>query len=163
MIHFILWRTPAVAPGRFPGAAAGPERWRAGASHIEAPDHGCIASSRHNMTQRFLGGSAGWVNLSRKVDNGEHKVVAFGRDGKERFRLGSNGQQTGQFNIPLAETTGADCALYVADSGNFRIQKFDANGNFLLAFGVSGPAISKAVGTQWQRPAKPPQLPVTPR
>ena len=70
---------------------------------------------------------------------------------------------TGQFNVPLAATTGAEGALYVADSGNFRIQKFDTNRNFLLAFGVSGPAISKAVGTQWQRPAKPPQLPVTPR
>ena len=70
---------------------------------------------------------------------------------------------TGQFNIPLSATTGADCALYVANSGNFRIQKFDANGNFLLAFGANGPAISKAVGAQWQCPAKPPQLPVTPR
>ncbi|NMM07741.1 hypothetical protein [Polaromonas sp.] len=115
------------------------------------------------MTQRFLGGSAGWMNPSRNVDNGEHEVVALGRDGKERFRLGSNGQQTGQVNIRLAATTGTNGALHVADSQNFRVQKFDSNGNFLLAFGASVLAISKAVGAQWQRPAKPPQLPVTPR
>lgn len=77
------------------------------------------------------------------VDNADHKVVAFGRDGKERFRLGPRGQQNGQFNIPLAAATAADGALYVADSGNFRVQKFDANGKFLFTFGASGAELGR--------------------
>ena len=77
------------------------------------------------------------------VGNDDHKVVAFDRDGKERFRLGPRGRDPGKFNIPLAAATGPDGALYVVDFGNFRIQKFDANGQFLFAFGGSGTALGR--------------------
>lgn len=78
-----------------------------------------------------------------EVDNEDHKVVAFGRDGKERFRLGPRGSEPGRFNIPLAAATGADGALYVVDSGNFRVQKFDAQGRFLFAFGGPGAELGR--------------------
>src|SRR5262245_51026387 len=50
--------------------------------------------------------------------------------------FGSQGSGAGQFQTPVgvavAPTNGA---VYVADSGNARVQKFDANGNFVAAFG----------------------------
>ncbi len=47
---------------------------------------------------------------------------------KERWQLRTDWDKTG----------GSCMAIYVADSGNNRIEKFDANGNFLLAFGSYG-------------------------
>src|SRR5262245_36374816 len=50
--------------------------------------------------------------------------------------FGSQGSGAGQFQTPVgvavAPTSGA---VFVADSGNARVQKFDANGNFVAAWG----------------------------
>ena len=50
--------------------------------------------------------------------------------------FGGPGSGGGEFNSPQAvavdEATGD---VYVVDSGNFRVEKFDSSGNFLLAFG----------------------------
>lgn len=72
------------------------------------------------------------------LDNTEHKVVALGPDGRERFRLGPRGVEDGKFNIPLAAAVAGDGTLYVVDSGNFRIQAFDGQGNFRFSFGGPG-------------------------
>lgn len=77
------------------------------------------------------------------LGNNDHKVVAFSRDGKERFRLGPRGKEDGKFNIPLAATTGADGSLFIVDSGNFRVQKFDANGKHLFSFGGVGAELGR--------------------
>ena len=44
----------------------------------------------------------------------------------------------GSFNYPSAVAIGPDGAVYMADSGNNRIQKFDANGNFITNWGSWG-------------------------
>ncbi len=44
----------------------------------------------------------------------------------------------GQFNGPRGVATDGSGNVYVADRGNFRIQKFDANGTFLATWGSSG-------------------------
>lgn len=44
---------------------------------------------------------------------------------------GSQGSADGQFNSPFDIAVGKSGNIYVADSGNNRIQKFDSNGNFL--------------------------------
>ena len=51
---------------------------------------------------------------------------------------GGSGTGQGQFNNPRAIAVAPDGSVYVADSKNNRIQKFDAQGNFLLAFGGFG-------------------------
>ena len=53
---------------------------------------------------------------------------------------GSNGTDPGQFQTPEGIAGGAGGAVYVADSLNDRIQKFDADGNFLTTWGVYGTA-----------------------
>lgn len=72
------------------------------------------------------------------LDNDDHKVVALAPDGGEKFRLGARGREDGQFNIPLAATVAPDGTLLVADSGNARIQAFDAGGKFKFSFGGFG-------------------------
>src|SRR5262245_15901661 len=50
--------------------------------------------------------------------------------------FGSQGSGAGQFQTPLGvaiqQSSGT---VYVADSGNARVEKFDANGNFIAAWG----------------------------
>ncbi|MBI3741917.1 MAG: hypothetical protein HY257_09205, partial [Chloroflexi bacterium] len=53
--------------------------------------------------------------------------------------LGAQGVGNGQFNFPRNIALDAQGNLYVADSDNARVQKFDANGKFLLAWGTKSP------------------------
>src|SRR5262249_34979026 len=49
---------------------------------------------------------------------------------------GSPGSGAGQFQTPVGVAVDqASGAVYVADSGNARVQKFDAHGNFIAAWG----------------------------
>ena len=52
--------------------------------------------------------------------------------------IGSTGQGQGQFQSPQGLAVGPDGSLYVADSLNQRIQKFDAQGQFAAALGGEG-------------------------
>src|SRR5262245_18731551 len=50
--------------------------------------------------------------------------------------FGSPGSGAGQFQTPVGVAVDqASGAVYVADSGNARVQKFDAQGNFIAAWG----------------------------
>lgn len=51
---------------------------------------------------------------------------------------GSNGSGEGQFIAPRDLAIGPDGSIYVADSGNHRIQLFDPEGNFLVSWGSEG-------------------------
>ena len=52
-------------------------------------------------------------------------------------QFGSQGSGMGQFNGPYGIAVDSSGNIFVADSGNNRIQKFDSNGNFLLAWGCA--------------------------
>jgi sugar lactone lactonase YvrE len=56
--------------------------------------------------------------------------------------FGSTGSAPGQFQAPEGITIADDGSIYVADSLNHRIQKFDAQGQYVAAYG--GPAASDA-------------------
>jgi len=51
---------------------------------------------------------------------------------------GEGGSGEGQFSYPYGVATDAAGNVYVADSGNHRIQKFDNSGTFILAWGSFG-------------------------
>jgi uncharacterized protein (TIGR03663 family) len=51
---------------------------------------------------------------------------------------GSEGAQPGQFEAPRGVTLAPDGSVYVADSRNNRIEKFDATGKLLLTWGTLG-------------------------
>ncbi len=52
--------------------------------------------------------------------------------------IGNVGSGEGQFSTPRAIAIGPDGLLYVADSGNNRVQVLDAEGNFVRAWGSAG-------------------------
>jgi sugar lactone lactonase YvrE len=52
--------------------------------------------------------------------------------------IGKPGGGRGQFSAPAALAVDGEGNLYVADSGNHRIQKFDGDGHFMGLFGTPG-------------------------
>ena len=69
----------------------------------------------------------------------EHKVLVFdAKSGKHLFDIGKRGVNIGEFNLPRDTVIAPDGSLYVVDSGNFRVEKFDPDGKFLSSFGAIG-------------------------
>jgi hypothetical protein len=65
---------------------------------------------------------------------GNARIAKFDKNGKFVKSWGSRGVAPGQFNTPRGIAIDAQGLVYVADSGNRRIQVFDADGNFKTAF-----------------------------
>jgi DNA-binding beta-propeller fold protein YncE len=69
----------------------------------------------------------------------EHRVRVYDpATGAHLFDFGKRGTGNGEFNLPRDITVAPDGALYVVDSGNFRVQAFDRDGKFLRSFGAIG-------------------------
>jgi len=80
------------------------------------------------------------------VDSGhteslEHTVKIFDRQGHLLGHLGTGkGNATGQFMFPTYVAVDRDSNVYVTDTLNSRVQKFDADGKYLMSFGQRGNA-----------------------
>jgi DNA-binding beta-propeller fold protein YncE len=61
---------------------------------------------------------------------GNSRVAKFDKNGKFIKSWGSRGTENGQFNVAHGIVIDAQGNVYVADSGNKRIQVFDGDGNF---------------------------------
>ncbi len=73
------------------------------------------------------------------VQTEEHRVRVFDtQSGKHLFDFGSRGTENGQFNLPKDIDVGIDGTVHIIDAGNFRVQVFDPDGNFIRAFGSVG-------------------------
>ncbi len=77
------------------------------------------------------------------VDTGNHRVQRLGPDGNAQVAIGGIGQSEGRFAQPPGTTDGPwgvavapDGSVYVADTWNHRIQKFDRDLNFVKAWGA---------------------------
>ena len=81
------------------------------------------------------------------ADTNNHRIQKFDSSGNFLFKWGayggeggvtSNGSGDGQFSAPQDVAVDGSGNVYVAESGNNRIQKFDSSGNFLLKWGTPG-------------------------
>ena len=70
------------------------------------------------------------------LDGVNSRVVVFGLDGSPRFEFGQAGSDPGEFKSPLGLAVDYQGRIYVADSGNHRIQIFDSQGRLLSYFGL---------------------------
>ncbi|MHC4574909.1 MAG: Ig-like domain-containing protein [Planctomycetota bacterium] len=71
------------------------------------------------------------------TDTGRNRILRYARDGSldtsfgENGLVGRSGTGEGEFNQPWGIAVGREHKVYVTDSGNNRVQIFDANGKFL--------------------------------
>jgi DNA-binding beta-propeller fold protein YncE len=80
------------------------------------------------------------------VEGGASRILIFSPDGVFLEPWGTPGPSDGEFNFVLEEHGGGygsigfdrEGNIYVLDSGNFRVQKFDRNRKFVTAWGREG-------------------------
>lgn len=78
------------------------------------------------------------------IDSASHRVQAFDLDGAFINKWGRNGGDgtfgtgNGEFQVPRGIATDPDGDVFVFDTTNSRLQKFDPFGVFLFAFGMLG-------------------------
>jgi sugar lactone lactonase YvrE len=72
-----------------------------------------------------------------------HPTAVTGTGGVVTRQWGAAGSQQGQFNHPRGATLDARGNVYIADSGNNRIQQFTSSGAFLRTWGQNGAAATR--------------------
>ncbi|MBD1400677.1 hypothetical protein [Pelovirga terrestris] len=73
------------------------------------------------------------------VDHSAYNIKVFDREtGELQGTIGERGREEGQLDRPTHVRVDHEGNLYVTDSLNFRVQKFDAEGNFIHMFGYPG-------------------------
>ncbi|GBD99323.1 serine/threonine-protein kinase PknD [bacterium BMS3Abin07] len=74
------------------------------------------------------------------VDSKKHRVSVYSLDSYKLLRtIGSRGLgEDGKFNFPTNAAVDSKGNLYVVDTGNFRVQIFDKDGNFVSSIGKLG-------------------------
>jgi DNA-binding beta-propeller fold protein YncE len=96
------------------------------------------------------------------ADSNNHRIVKFGPNGRVVTAFGTwSGQPPGDnpldpnwsppggtFIEPWDVAIGPDGSVYVADLWNSRVQKFDADGNFITLWGGFGDSAQQAVGAE---------------
>lgn len=84
-------------------------------------------------------GTKAYVVDTGGVDTQDHHLVIFDAHSGELLKtIGNRGKDEGDFNLPLQVSTAPDGTVYVTDSGNFRVEAFNADGSFKMAFGKVG-------------------------
>lgn len=82
----------------------------------------------------------GRSELRSKTKKG-HSIKVFNLEGQLISTIGrGRGQETGQFMFPTYVAVDTNGNLYVTDTMNARIQKFDPDGNYVQSFGERGNA-----------------------
>jgi len=78
------------------------------------------------------------------ADSRNNRIEKFDATGKFLTTWGTFGSldaktaDPGKFNEPWGVAVGADGSVYVTDTWNHRVQKFDANGTFIKMWGIFG-------------------------
>ena len=94
---------------------------------VDGYGHVYVADSFNNRVQKF--------------DPQGNFITFFGASAP------SSSSANGSFNIPYGVAVDGSGNVYVADTSNNRIQKFDPQGNFITYFGASAPSTSSANGS----------------
>ncbi len=73
------------------------------------------------------------------TDSRRHLVAVYSLDDYKRLRtFGKRGTEKGEFNYPTNIAVDQQGRVYVVDTGNFRVQVFDRDGNFVRSIGQIG-------------------------
>jgi hypothetical protein len=83
------------------------------------------------------------------VDSGNHRVLISTREGEPIAEFGGHGWEEGQFDWPSDVSVYPGFFIYVLDEGNRRVERFDADGNYvdhIVDEGEAGTPVAMAVG-----------------
>ncbi len=84
-------------------------------------------------------GNTLYVIDSGGISSTRHHLHIFDAHTFELKRtVGKRGTDEGDFNLPIQVTTTPEGLVYVVDGGNFRVQVFSAEGDFISTFGSVG-------------------------
>jgi len=73
------------------------------------------------------------------VDSNKHIIHVYSLEDYNELRtIGKRGHDPGEFNFPTNLALDSSGNLYVVDTGNFRVQIFDPEGNLVRTFGQLG-------------------------
>ncbi len=89
----------------------------------------------------FSGGLYGIDILNKRVIVSDFKsdmIILMTTDGSVLKKIGQSGNGDGSFHGPEGVCFDSKGNIYVVDSGNYRIQKFDSSGKHILSFGKRG-------------------------
>ena len=132
--------------------------WKYGAAPVAAapdPYVKVTISLASDLTVGGAGTDPGLFNAPRQIsfapdgslyvaDSRNHRIEHFDADGKVIKVFGAFGDNTngkapgGTLNEPWGVAVGPDGSVYVSDTWNHRVQKFDANGTFIKMWGTFG-------------------------
>jgi len=87
------------------------------------------------------------VDTGGVSSNRHHVSVIETKSGKLLHTISRRGNGEGELNLPRDATIAGDGNLYVVDGGNFRVQVFNQQGDFIKSFGDIGRR-----GGQFSRP-----------
>ncbi|MEW6557506.1 MAG: 6-bladed beta-propeller [Elusimicrobiota bacterium] len=88
--------------------------------------------------------SFGWINAIKKEIKELDKQIFL----EFVTKWGTRGTGDGQFDRPTGVAVDSSGNVYVVDTGNFRIQKFNSNGIFILKWGSQGSGDGQFTGPQ---------------
>lgn len=101
------------------------------------PEHFGAVAEAHNDLR---GASAAAFDDDDRLwvaESGRDRLISVARDGTRRAH-GARGSELGRFLRPGGLACGPDGRVYVADTGNHRVQVLDRDGAALFAFGARG-------------------------
>jgi uncharacterized protein (TIGR03663 family) len=140
------WGAPAAAAAGTTAVAENP--YAAGQRELSAIQQLGTVGVPGNAPGQFNFPRAVAVDADGKIyvaDSGNNRVQVFNTDGSFLREWGSTckldtgegcqGDGRGQFNEPWGIAVGPDGSVYVSDTWNHRIQKFDNQGNFITMWG----------------------------
>ncbi len=101
-----------------------------------------MISGKPNALDKPIGVAVNTTGDIYVVDTGNSRVQKFDRNGNFLLMWGTHGSGAGQFDFTMPDegrvALDASGNVYVVDVDNYRIQKFDPDGKFLLKWGTQG-------------------------
>ncbi len=82
------------------------------------------------------------------TDTGNKRVVVLDRELRPMVTWGEPGEGPGQFNEPVGICVDAEGSVYVADTGNGRIQRFSSDGTYIEEYFVYLPSPNETVAIE---------------
>jgi RHS repeat-associated protein len=115
-----------------------------GGDAIDASKNVWAVDPTDNRIEKFSASGEFIETIGYGVSNGEAKLQTC----TSSCRAGLSGSSPGEFSNPSAITV-ADGYIYVADYGNYRVEKYKENGEYVTEFGSKGTNAGQTEGPTW--------------